>query len=90
VAGLARVFGVEMEATTASFLGAVLLLVLAAYLVRKVLWKTPGFKSFKPQTVVLSTQKTPIQVVWEDFTGCLGRVVLAIIIVAVGYVLFLR
>jgi len=89
ITSVALAFGTELEASVAQFLAAVLLVVVAAYLVRRILWRTPGFSSFKPQTVVLHTNKTPIQVVWEDMMGCLGRVVLAIIIVAIGYVLFM-
>ena len=88
IASVALAFGVELEAAASDFLAAVLLVVVAAYLVRKTLWRTAGFHSFKPQVVMHFTQKTPMQVVWEDFTGCLGRVVLAIVIVAVGYVVF--
>ncbi len=71
---LAGAFEVQLSTMTAQFIGGLFVVFLLIFLLQWALWGG-GFRMFRPQAVMHLTNRTPFQIVMEDLTGCLVRLI---------------
>ena len=83
VQGLAAAADLQIDDPTAIALSLLIILMFIAFGVRIVLFPGKGMAMFKPQTIVLYTNKTPFQIVAEDIGGCLSRILVLVLLILV-------
>jgi hypothetical protein len=87
---LAGAFDVDLGPAGTRFWSAIVVLSLVGFLVRKVFWPGAGWATIKPQTIMQTANKTPLQIVLEDLNSCLLRLVLTVLVILLVVILAAR
>jgi hypothetical protein len=79
----AGLFGLTLSSGEAQAIGAFLVVLFVAWAVRQIYWSIANAASFRPQIIALPTKLTPWDVVWNDASSCLLRILAVVLILFV-------